>query len=99
MWPKRATIANSDCQVPLAGRRVAFASFGEALGLPCVHIAYPFPAGLGRGADPRVIGSMAVTQGMHVRAVLFDPCMYLTSSADGPVAGDDDIDVVRHVLE
>ena len=36
---------------------------------------------------------------MHVRAILVDPCAYLISSADGPVTGDDDIDVVRHALE
>ena len=42
---------------------------------------------------------MAVTQGMHVRSILFDPCAYLISSADGPVTGDEDIDVVRHALE
>jgi hypothetical protein len=64
-----------------------------------VYVPYPFPAGLDRWADPRVVGSMAVTQGMYVRAVLVDPCAYLISSADGPVTGDDDIDVVRHALE
>ena len=42
---------------------------------------------------------MAVTQGLHVRAIQFDPCSYLISSADGPVTGDEDIDVVRHALE
>src|SRR5215469_5768395 len=36
---------------------------------------------------------------MHVRAILVDPCTYLISSADGPVAGDEDIDVVRRALE
>ena len=36
---------------------------------------------------------------MHVHAVLFDPCAYLIDSADGPVARDEDIDIVRHVLE
>ena len=36
---------------------------------------------------------------MHVRAILFDPCAYLISSADGPVARDEDIDVIRHALE
>jgi hypothetical protein len=36
---------------------------------------------------------------MHVRAILFDPCAYLISSADGPVTGDEDIDVVRRALE
>jgi hypothetical protein len=29
-------------------------------------------------------------QGVHVRPILFDPCVYLIRSADGPVAGDDD---------
>jgi len=42
---------------------------------------------------------MGVTQGVHVRPILVDPCVYLISSADGPVAGDDDIDVARHALE
>src|SRR5919202_326402 len=54
---------------------------------------------LGRWADPRVVGNTAVTQGMHVRAVLVDPCAYLISSADGPVTRDEDIDVVRHALQ
>src|SRR3712207_4309883 len=67
--------------------------------LPRVHVAYPFPARLSRWADPRVVGNSAVTQGAHVRAVQFDPCAYLISSAGGPVTGDEDIDVVRHALE
>ncbi len=83
----------------LAGRPVALASPGEALGSPCVYVAHPFPAGLGRWADPRVVGSMAVTQSVYRRAALFDPWAYLIGSADGPVTGDHDIDVVRHVLE
>jgi hypothetical protein len=33
---------------------------------------------------------MGVTQGVHVRAIPVDPCGYLVSSADGPVAGDED---------
>ena len=32
---------------------------------------------------------MGVTQGVHVRPILVDPCVYLISSADGPVAGDE----------
>jgi len=36
---------------------------------------------------------------MHVRAILFDPCAYLISSAEGPVAGDEDIDVARDALD
>ena len=39
------------------------------------------------------------TQGVHVRPILVDPWVYLISSADGPVAGDQDIDVIRHALE
>ena len=42
---------------------------------------------------------MAVTQGLHVRAIQVDPCAYLISSADRPVAGDEDFDVVGHALE
>jgi hypothetical protein len=40
-----------------------------------------------------------VTQGVHVRAILVDPCVYLISSANGPVAGDEHIDVARHALK
>ena len=64
-----------------------------------MHAGHPVPAVLGRWADPRVAGNMGVTQGAHVRAILVDPCLYLISSADGPVAGDEDIDVARRVLE
>src|SRR4051795_4182097 len=84
---------------PSTGRRVAFVPSGQALRLPCVHIAYPLPAGLGRWADPRVVRTLAVTQGVHVRAVVLDPCVWLISSADGPVTRDDDIHVVRRALE
>jgi hypothetical protein len=42
---------------------------------------------------------MGVTQGVHVRPILVDPCVYLISSDDGPVAGDEDIDVARYALE
>jgi hypothetical protein len=83
----------------LAGRSVAFASSGEELELPCVHAAHPVPAGHGRRADPRVAGNTGVTQSVHVRPILVDPCAYLISSADGPVAGDEDIDIARHALE
>ncbi len=80
----------------LAGRPVALASLGETLELPCVHASHPIVRG--RWADPRVAGNMGVTQGMHVRPILVDPCVYLISSADGSVAGDED-DVARHALE
>src|SRR5215471_20870025 len=64
-----------------------------------MHAGQPILAERGRWADPRVAGSTGVTQGMHVRAVLFDPCAYLISAADGPVTRDEDIDVVRRALE
>ena len=88
-------LAGSSCAAAgsLAGRPVALASLGEVLGLPVVHIAYPLPAGLSRWADPRVAGIVAVAQGVHVRPTLVDPCVYLISSADGPVTRDEDIDV------
>ena len=61
-----------------------------------MHARHPIERG--RWADPRVVRSTGVPQGLHVRAVLVDPCAYLVSSADGPVAGDEDIDVARHAL-
>ncbi len=67
--------------------------------MPLVHAGQPILAERGQWADARVIGSVAVTQGMHVRAIQIDPCAYLISSADGPVAGDDNLNVVRHALE
>jgi len=42
---------------------------------------------------------MGVTQGVHVRPILVDPCLDLISSAGRPVAGDEDIDVARYALE
>src|SRR5437762_14019273 len=93
--PSRHCVAHRS----LSGRPVALASLGEVLGLPVVHIAYPLPAGLSRWADPRVAGFVAVAQGVHVRAIPLDPCVYLISSADGPVTRDEDIDVARHALE
>ena len=51
-----------------------------------------------RWAEPRVAENISVTQGVHVRAILVDPCVYLISSADGPVTRDEDIDIARHAL-
>ena len=59
-----------------------------------MHGGQPILAERGRWADPRVAGDTGVTQGMHVCPILVDPCVYLISSADGPVAGDDGVDVV-----
>src|SRR6202046_2943098 len=82
----------------LAGRPVALACSGEALELPCVHARQEILA-VRRWAEPRVAGKAGVTQGVQVRPVLVDPCVYLISSADGPGAGDEDIDVLRRSLE
>ena len=65
-------------------RPVARSSLGELLQLPCVHVAHPFPALLGRRADPRVADDLIVTQGLHVRPILVDPCAQLIGSAGGP---------------
>jgi hypothetical protein len=64
-----------------------------------MHAGQPILAERSRRADAWVAENIVVTQGVHVRAILVDPCVYLISSADGPVAGDDDIDVVRRALE
>ena len=61
-----------------------------------MHARKPILAVRGRWADPRVGGNTGVTQGMHVRPILVDPCAYLIRSADGPVTRDEDIDVARH---
>ncbi len=44
-------------------------------------------------------GVRAVPQGVHVRAIQGDPFADLISSADGPVTGDDNVDLIGHVLE
>jgi hypothetical protein len=64
-----------------------------------MHAGQPILAEPGRWADPRVVGNVRVTQGLCVRAILFDPCSYLISSADRPVTGDEDINVAGHGLE
>ena len=64
-----------------------------------MHARQPVLAERGRWVDPRVAGNTGVTQGMHVRAILVDPRVYLISSADGPVAGDEDIGVACRALE
>ena len=86
-------------RAPIAGRAPdALASSGEALELPCVH-AGSQSCGTWPMGRPRVAGNMGVTQGVHVRPIQVDPCVNLISSADGTVAGDEDIDVARHLLE
>ena len=72
---------------------------GELLELPFVHASHPVPALLRRWADPGVVENIGVAQGVHVRAILVDPGAQLIGTADGPVAGDDDIDIACHALE
>lgn len=50
-------------------------------------------------AEPQVAGNADVAQGLHVRAILVDPRVYLISSGDGPMAGDKDVDVCSHARE
>ena len=64
-----------------------------------MHARQPILAVRGRWADPRVVGNICVTQGVYVRPILVGPCVHLISSADGPVTGDEDIDVACHALE
>ena len=64
-----------------------------------MHAGQPILAERGRWADPGVAGNTGVTQGVHVRAILVDQCAYLIGSADGPLAGDEDINVARRALE
>ena len=80
---------------------MALSFFGELLQLSRVYVAHPFPAFLDRWADPRVVGNTAVTitQGLHVRAILFDPCAELIRSTDGPMTWDKNIDVARQPLD
>ena len=63
-----------------------------------MHAGQPIPA-VRRWAEPWIIDNIGVTQGVQVRPILVDPGMYLVSSADGPVTGDEDINVVRHTLK
>ena len=66
--------------------------------MPFVHAGQPVLAVRGRWADTRVAGNSGVTQGVQVRPILFDPFVYLISFADGPVAGDYDLDIARRAL-
>jgi hypothetical protein len=46
--------------------------------------------------EARVAENIGVTQGVHVHPILVDPLVYLINSADGPVAGNKDIDLAPH---
>ena len=64
----------------------------------CTSLTHSQP-GLADGPTRGSLTNLGVTQGLHVGPILVDPCLYLISSADGPVAGDEDLDVARHALE
>jgi hypothetical protein len=72
---------------------------GELRELPFVHSRHPLPARLGRWSDPWVARVVAITEGDDVRPILVDPFAHLIGSTDGPVTGDDDIDVSRDVVK
>ena len=55
---------------------VALPSSGEVLSLPFMHSGQPIRAERGRRADPRVAENIGLTQGVHVRPILVDPCVY-----------------------
>lgn len=80
------------------GRRVGL-RIGELLSLPFIYAGEPILAERGRWTKARVIVGMAVTQGVHVRSILFDPCACLIGSGNRPMTGDEGINVVSHVLE
>jgi DNA-binding MarR family transcriptional regulator len=82
----------------LSGRPVALTSSGEVLSLSFMHAGQKILA-VRRWIEPGVADILGVTHGVHVRPILVDPGVYLMSSADGPVAGDEDIDVAGHALE
>jgi hypothetical protein len=65
----------------LRGRPVRLSFGGELLELPFTHRGQPIRAVRRRWADARITGSMAVTQGLHVRAIQVDPRAYLISRA------------------
>jgi hypothetical protein len=64
--------------------------------LPFVQSGQPVLAECGRRAEPWVVRNTVVTQGKHVGAILVDACEYLIRSAGGSMAGDEDLDFVRH---
>ena len=47
----------------------------------CTSLTHSQP-GLADGPIRGSLGTSAVTQGVHVRPILVDPCVYLISSAD-----------------
>ena len=65
----------------LAGRPVALAPSGEALELLFMHARQPILA-IRRWAEPWIIDDIGVTQGVHVRPILVDPCGYLIRPTD-----------------
>ena len=96
-WPAGPTTeARKRISIPMS-RRALFFWRAAAVAIHTRWAANPcrtWP--MGRCAGHR---GHTVTQGMHVRAIQFDPSAYLVSSADGSVTGDEDINVVRHALK
>ena len=79
------------CPVGISIRASRGVLFFGRVAVVAVHARrQPILAESDRWADPRVAGNSGVTQGLHIRPILIDPCVYLIGSADGPVAGDED---------
>jgi hypothetical protein len=61
-----------------------------------MHVGQPFLVRACRQA--RVVGTASVTQGLHIRAILFDPSAQLVTVADGSVTGDKHLNVIRQAI-
>jgi hypothetical protein len=64
---------------------VRLAPVGEVLQLPFMHAGWGILA-VRRWAKPWVAGIVGATHRVRSRAVLDDPCAYLTRCTDGPAA-------------
>ncbi len=95
-WGGRFAVGGSNREV--LGLSGAF-SPGELLELPFVNIGHPFPAGLGRCADSRIVEGTSVTQGEHVGTIPCYPRPKLIGVTDGAVTGDKEIDLARDILK
>lgn len=77
--------AGSVCVASGSSRASGWARcWDEPRDLPGVHVSHTFPAPLGRGTDPRVVGNTALTQAVHLGAAQFDPGALSDIDAAGP---------------
>lgn len=81
-------------QIPIEARRALFLGGGAAVAVRAANPCRTWSPGRAAVAE-----NVGVTQSLHVRPILLDPCAYLIGSVNGPVAGDDDIGGVCRGLE